>query len=162
MEIRKFGQKHFSQIAEIYSQGIETGIATFETQVPDWETWSKAHLPECRIAAFEGETMAGWAALAPVSGRCVYAGVAEVSIYIAEKFRGKRIGTLLLQRLIAESEQIGLWTLQAGIFVENTNSITLHKTCGFRKIGFREKVGQLKGVWKDTVIMERRSKIVGV
>ena len=119
-------------------------------------------MPECRIAAFEDETMTGWAALTPVSGRCVYAGVAEVSIYVDSNFRGKGIGKLLLQQLITESEQIGLWSLQAGIFSENSGSVQLHENCGFRKIGFREKIGQLNGVWKDNIIMERRSKIVGI
>lgn len=162
MEIRNFKQEHYTQIAGIYRQGIETGIATFETHVPDWESWDKTHLPECRIAAYEGESMAGWAALTPVSGRCVYAGVAEVSVYVADNFRGKGIGQLLLKQLITESEKIGLWSLQAGIFSENIGSIRLHEKCGFRNIGFREKIGQLNGVWKDSVIMERRSQIVGV
>lgn len=162
MDIRIIEQKNYHQLAEIYKQGIETGIATFETRVPDWESWNKAHLSGCRIAAFEDEVMTGWAALTPISGRCVYAGVAEVSVYVAADFRGKGVGKLLLQRLITESEKIGLWSLQAGIFAENTNSIKLHEKCGFRLIGFREKIGQLNGVWKDSVIMELRSKITGV
>lgn len=162
MEIRTFGEGHYTQVAMIYKQGIETGLATFETNVPDWETWDKAHLSECRIAAFDGDIMAGWAALTPVSSRCVYAGVAEESVYIAANFRGKGVGKLLLQELIARSEQLGLWTLQAGIFADNVHSIQLHEKCGFREIGFREKIGQLNGIWKDTIHMERRSKVVGI
>jgi L-amino acid N-acyltransferase YncA len=162
MVIRSIDQKDYSRLSEIYRQGIETGIATFETKVPDWQDWNAAHLPECRIATFEGNVMTGWAALSPVSGRCVYAGVAEVSVYVAADFCGKGIGKVLLQELIKVSEKAGLWTLQAGIFAENTGNIKLHEYCGFRTIGFREKIGQLNGVWKDSVLMERRSKIVGL
>ena len=119
-------------------------------------------MANCRIAAFEGGQMAGWAALSPVSSRCVYAGVAEVSVYIAENFRGKGVGKYLLSNLIKESEDAALWTLQSGIFSENTASIKLHEQCGFRVIGYREKIGKKDGVWKDTVIMERRSQVVGI
>jgi L-amino acid N-acyltransferase YncA len=168
MIIRNIESKDYSQISEIYRQGIDTGIATFQTEITDWETWDKSHLSNCRIAVFEVgkitkiEIMAGWAALTPVSGRCVYAGVAEVSIYISVDFRKMGIGELLLKRLIQESEKDGLWTLQSGIFVENIGSIRLHEKCGFRKVGFREKIGQKEGVWKDNIIMERRSTIIGV
>ncbi len=162
MEIKNFIEQDYFQVAEIYKQGIDTGIATFQNDIPEWESWDKSHLPNCRIAIFEGSEMAGWAALTPVSGRCVYAGVAEVSIYIASNFRGKGIGEFLLNRLIEESEKEGLWTLQSGIFAENIGSIKLHEKCGFREIGYREKIGQKNGVWKDNVIMERRSKIIGI
>ncbi len=162
MEIRNIDKDNFSQVAEIYRQGVETGFATFQNDIPDWESWDKSHLPNCRIAAFEGNTMAGWAALTPVSGRCVYAGVAEVSVYVAAEFRGKGVGEFLLQNLIIKSEQAGFWTLQSGIFPENIGSIKLHEKCGFRKIGYREKVGQKNAVWKDNIMMERRSKIVGI
>jgi len=162
MDIRNFTHEDYPQIAAIYMQGIETGIATFETSVPAWDQWDKAHLAACRIVAYEGQTIKGWAALTPVSGRCVYAGVAEVSVYVAAEFRGSGIGRILLQRLIHASEEEGLWTLQAGIFSENKASIQLHEKCGFRMIGYREKIGQLNGVWKDTVLMERRSTNIGV
>lgn len=162
MEIKNITAEQYSQVAAIYLQGLATGIATFQTEAPDWESWDKSHLPNCRLAAFDDKTMAGWAALSPVSSRCVYAGVAEVSIYISEKYRGKGVGKLLLTKLIAESEAAGLWTLQSGIFSENKASIKLHEQCGFRIIGYREKIGQRNGVWKDNIIMERRSKTVGV
>lgn len=162
MEIRGIVKEDFARLAEIYKQGIETGIATFQNDIPDWECWDKSHLSNCRVAIFERNTMAGWAALTPVSGRCVYAGVAEVSIYIAAGFRRAGIGKSLLQQLISESEQAGLWTLQSGIFTENTASIALHEKCGFRIIGYREKIGQKNGVWKDNIIMERRSKTIGI
>jgi phosphinothricin acetyltransferase len=162
MEIVKIGSTNYPQVADIYLQGIATGLATFQTEATDWETWDKSHLPNCRIAAFEDNQMAGWAALSPVSSRCVYAGVAEVSIYIAENFRGKGVGKHLLLKLIDESEVAGLWTLQSGIFSDNTASIKLHEQCGFRVIGYREKIGKKDGVWKDNIIMERRSKTVGI
>jgi L-amino acid N-acyltransferase YncA len=162
MEIKNFTKQDYFQVAEIYKQGIETGIATFQNDIPDWESWDKSHLANCRIAVFEGSEMAAWAAITPVSSRCVYAGVGEVSIYVATNFRGKGVGEILLNYLIKESEKEGLWTLQSGIFAENIGSINLHKKCGFRQIGYREKVGQKNGVWKDNVIMERRSTIIGI
>jgi L-amino acid N-acyltransferase YncA len=162
MEIKPIKENNYSAIAEIYLQGIATGHATFQTEAPEWEAWDKGHLSFCRLAAFEGNEMLGWAALSPVSSRCVYGGVVEVSIYIATNARGKGIGKLLFEKLIKESEENGLWTLQSGIFPENIGSIKLHEDMGFRKIGFREKIGNMNGVWRDNVIMERRSKIVGV
>lgn len=162
MEIKNITAEHYPQVAAIYLQGLATGIATFQTEAPDWKSWDKSHLSDCRLAAFDNNQLAGWAALSPVSSRCVYAGVAEVSIYITENYRGKGVGKLLLTKLVEESEAIGLWTLQSGIFAENTASIKLHEQCGFRIIGYREKIGQRNGVWKDNIIMERRSKTVGV
>jgi L-amino acid N-acyltransferase YncA len=162
MEIKNIKAQDYPQVAAIYAAGIATGMATFQTEVTTWEEWDKSHLKECRIAAFENDQMVGWAALTPVSNRCVYAGVAEVSIYMAEGFRGIGIGKLLLLQLVDESEKIGLWTLQSGIFAENIASIKLHEYCGFRVIGTREKIGKKGGVWKDNIIMERRSKAVGV
>lgn len=162
MEIKNIEAKDYPQVAAIYKAGIATGMATFQTEATSWEEWDKSHLKECRIAVLENDQMAGWAALTPVSNRCVYAGVAEVSIYVTESFRGKGIGKLLLLQLVAESEKIGLWTLQSGIFAENIASIKLHEYCGFRVIGTREKIGKTDGVWKDNIIMERRSKTVGV
>ena len=162
MEIRKIEQEHYQKIVDIYLQGIATGIGTFQTGATDWEIWDVSHLSNCRIAAFEGNEMAGWAALSPVSSRCVYAGVAEVSIYIAENFRGKRVGKYLLLKLVDESEAAGLWILQSGIFSDNTASIKLHEQCGFRVIGYRDKIGKKDGVWKDNITMERRSKVLGI
>ena len=162
MEIKKIEISDYPQVAAIYLQGIATGIATFQTEAADWETWNKSHLANCRLAAFENNQMAGWAALSPVSSRCVYAGVAEVSIYIAENFRGKGVGKYLLLKLIQESESAGLWTLQSGIFSDNIASIKVHELCGFRTIGYREKIGKKDEVWKNNIIMERRSKIVGI
>ncbi|MDQ1095870.1 MULTISPECIES: GNAT family N-acetyltransferase [Chryseobacterium] len=161
MEIKTITQDHFSEVAEIYRQGLATGIATFQNEVPSWEEWDRGHLAFCRIAVSENDKILGWAALTPASGRSVYAGVAEVSIYIAEEERGKGIGTLLLNELIGQSEANGIWTLQSGIFSENKGSIRLHEKCGFRQVGYRERIAKKNGIWKDTVFMERRSKIVG-
>lgn len=148
-------------VAQVYKEGIETGIATFEQDIPGWEQWDQNHIKSCRLVArYDGQVL-GWAALSPVSSRCVYGGVAEVSVYVAISARGKKIGEQLLRELIAESEKQGYWTLQSGIFPENTASIGLHKKCGFRKIGFRERIGQLNGVWKDNILMEKRSEKTG-
>lgn len=162
MEIKSIQEKDYPTIVEIYLQGIATGHATFQTAAPYWEEWDKSHLPFCRLVAFENEEILGWAALSPVSLRCVYGGVAEVSIYVANSARGKGIGKIIFGQLIKESEQNGLWTLQSGIFPENISSIKLHEEMGFRKIGYKEKIGKMNGVWRDNVIMERRSKIVGI
>ncbi len=148
-------------VRAIYREGIATGHATFETDVSGWEDWHASHLQDCRLVAREEDRVVGWAALSPVSGRRVYSGVAEVSIYVAASARGRGIGKALLQALVMESERGGIWTLQAGILPENRASILLHKACGFRKVGFRERIGQMNGVWRDTVLMERRSKVVG-
>jgi L-amino acid N-acyltransferase YncA len=150
------------QVAAIYRAGIATGNATFETDVPDWETWDAAHLKDCRLVMRDGDRVLGWAALSPVSNRCVYGGVAEVSVYVAEAARGQGVGKTLLGALIAASEAAGFWTLQTGIFPENTASIGLHVACGFREVGRRERLGQLGGVWRDVVLMERRSQLTGV
>ncbi|MDB5203482.1 MAG: N-acetyltransferase [Ferruginibacter sp.] len=162
MKIVSIQPVHYPQIAAIYLQGIATGHATFQTSAPTWSDWDSSHLKHSRVAAFIGNDLAGWAALSPVSSRCVYEGVAEVSVYIADNYRGKGIGKALLQQLIADSEANNTWTLQSGIFPENTGSIRLHESCGFRQIGFREKIGKMNGVWRDNIIMERRSKIVGL
>lgn len=145
-------------VREIYAQGIATGNATFATETPDWGQWDIDHIDRCRYVARRVQEVLGWAALSRVSRRVVYAGVAEVSIYIAQQARGQRIGFQLLQALVEGSEEAGFWTLQAGIFAENTASIRLHERCGFRMVGRRERIAQLHGNWRDTILMERRSE----
>jgi phosphinothricin acetyltransferase len=150
------------RVRDIYLEGIATGNATFELTVPDWDEWNAGHLAQPRLAAREGDDIVAWAALSPVSGRCVYGGVAEVSVYVGENGRGKGVGRFLLQALIDASEENGIWTLQAGIFPENEASIRLHLRCGFREVGRRERIGKMHGVWRDTVLLERRSKRIGI
>jgi len=149
-------------VRAIYLEGIATGDATFEQTAPDWEEWDAGHIPGARIVARSdtGDAL-GWAALSVVSSRCVYAGVAEVSIYVAQRARGLGLGKKLMSRLIADSEAAGIWTLQAGIFPENVASIALHERAGFRIVGRRERLGQMNGLWRDVLVMERRSAIVG-
>lgn len=148
------------EVERIYLEGMATKNATFETQSPGWEAWNKAHRTDCRIVAKAGNNIVGWAALSNVSSRCVYAGVAEVSIYIDSKYRGKGVGDKLMAQLVKESEQNGLWTLQAGIFPENKSSIALHLKHGFRILGVREKVGKMDDHWRDVTLLERRSKVI--
>jgi phosphinothricin acetyltransferase len=162
MKIRALLPADRLRVREIYAQGIATGHATFETRLPDWERWDGAHAPECRLAAVDDEgVVSGWAALSPVSDRCVYGGVAEVSVYVAEEARGRGVGTELLRALVQASEEAGYWTLQAGIFPENVASVRLHERCGFRVVGIRRRLGQLQGVWRDVLLLERRSERVG-
>jgi L-amino acid N-acyltransferase YncA len=149
-------------VSEIYREGIETGDATFQTELPEWAEWDANHLRHCRLVARGHGAVAGWAALSPVSRRECYAGVAEVSIYVAQAHRGRGLGRRLLAVLVTESEANGTWTLQARIFPENRASIALHKSLGFREVGFRERIGQRGGRWRDTVLLERRSKVVGI
>ncbi len=153
---------HWPAVRAIYAEGIATGSATFTTEPPTWEAWDTGHLPACRLVATDepGQVL-GWVALSPVSGRCVYAGVAEVSVYVAAAARGRGVGLALMQALVAASESNGLWTLQAGIFPKNTASLRLHEAVGFRPVGRRERIGQLRGVWHDTLLLERRSATVG-
>ena len=151
----------WDQVRSIYLEGIRTGQATLETEAPDWKRWNASHLPECRLVARACEAIAGWAALSPVSTRRVYRGVAESSVYVAESFRGLGYGRALLEALIACSEQHGIWTLQAGILAENVSSIALHQKCGFREVGRRERIGRLNEEWRDVILLERRSKVVG-
>lgn len=148
-------------VERIYLEGIADGNATFETESPGWEKWNTGHYAHSRLVAKENDQVVAWAALSPVSSRQVYRGVAEVSIYVAESARGKGIGKRLLAKLIRHSEQNEIWTLQAGIFPENTASIALHKSCGFREVGFRERIGQRGGRWRNTILLERRSPVVG-
>jgi phosphinothricin acetyltransferase len=151
------------QVRAIYLEGIATGDATFEQTAPEWEKWDAEHLPGLRVVARAKDhpEIFGWAALSAVSSRCVYAGVAEVSIYVAERARGMGVGGRLLSRLIADSEAAGIWTLQAGIFPENSASIALHQRAGFRVVGRRERPGQMNGRWRDVALLERRSSTVG-
>jgi phosphinothricin acetyltransferase len=151
----------WQQVHAIYEEGIRTGQATFETAAPMWESWDKDHLKDCRLVAIKDGKVAGWAALSPVSERCVYGGVAEISVYVATAEWGQGIGKILLYALIDKSEQAGIWTLQAGIFPENQASIKLHKACGFREIGRRERLGKLNGAWRDVCLLERRSEVAG-
>ena len=162
IEIKHINFEDWQAIANIYKQGIDTGVATFETETPSWEKWNNTHLKTARLAAWFENNILGWAALSPVSDRYVYSGVAEVSVYVNSEFNGKGIGKKLMRHLINESENIGIWTLQSGIFRENEASIQLHTNVGFREIGFREKVGKRNGVWYDNVFMERRSKTTGI
>jgi phosphinothricin acetyltransferase len=159
--ITSFTAADWEQVRDIYLEGIATGNATFETEVPTWEQWDAAHLAGGRLAARSGGTILGWAALSPVSRRQVYAGVAEVSLYVHAEHRRQGVGKALLLTLIAESERLGIWTLQGGTFPENVASLRLQETCGFRVIGKRERVGCLHGVWRDTILTECRSRIVG-
>ena len=148
-------------VREIYAEGIATGQATFETLLPDWEKWDSSHRQDCRLIAREHGQVVGWAALSPVSARRVYSGVAEVSVYVAAAAQGRGVGTALLKALIEESESRGVWTLQAGIFPENTASIAIHKSCGFHEVGKRERIGKLGETWRDVLLLERRSTAVG-
>ncbi|HEY3929057.1 MAG TPA: GNAT family N-acetyltransferase [Candidatus Koribacter sp.] len=148
-------------IRAIYAEGISTGTATFETEVPDWEKWNASHLEVCRLTARDASNIFGWAALCRVSARPCYAGVAEVSVYVAQSARGRGIGRQLLHALIEGSEPFGVWTLQATTFATNEISIHLHQQCGFRIVGRRERIAQLHGQWHDTVLLERRSPIAG-
>ncbi|URZ04672.1 GNAT family N-acetyltransferase [Clostridium felsineum] len=161
--IREMKAEDWEAVAKIYSEGIDTGKATFQSELPNFEEWDKGHMKNCRIVACDGENILGWAALSPASSRCVYKGVAEVSIYIGEAYRGKGVGKNILNTLVKLSEENGLWTLQSGIIKENTSSIALHRRCGFRDIGIREKIAKMpNGTWHDTVLMERRSTFIGI
>ena len=149
-------------VRAIYAEGIATGDATFERNAPEWDAWNTAHIDRCRLIARVEKDIAGWAALTPVSGRCVYAGVAEVSVYVATSARRSGVGTALLAALIEASEASGIWTLQAAIFPENMASVTLFTKAGFRIVGRRERIGQMEGRWRDTLLLERRSALVGI
>lgn len=163
MNLVPFTSEHWPGAQAIYEAGIATGKATFQTTAPSWAEWHAGHLAHSRLVALdEAGRVLGWAALSPVSGRCVYGGVGEVSVYVAPQAQGQGVGRELLAALVAESEAHGMWTLQAGIFPENEASIRLHEAAGFRVVGRREKIGQLAGVWRDTLLLERRSTVVGV
>lgn len=153
---------HWASVREIYLAGIAGGNATFETEAPAWDDWDAKHLTFGRIVAVVEDSVKGWAALSPVSTRAAYRGVAENSVYIAPEAQGRGLGKLLLQALVLESEANGIWMLQTSIFPENVASIRLHLSCGFREVGRRERIAQLRGLWRSTVFMERRSNVVGV
>jgi L-amino acid N-acyltransferase YncA len=163
VEVVPLEPAHWQPVREIYLDGIGTGHATFETSAPSWEEWDANHLKVGRLVAIsaEGEVF-GWAALNRVSPRSVYSGVAEVSVYVANKARQMGVGKALLNALVQMSEQNGIWTLQASVFPENPGSLALHQSCGFREVGIRERIGRLNGVWRDTILLERRSDLVGV
>jgi L-amino acid N-acyltransferase YncA len=159
--VRDLRQDDWPAVRAIYEDGIRGGNATFETETPSWERWDAAR-PELRLVAERDGAVVGWAALSPVSDRCCYEGVGDVSVYVAESARGSGVGRTLLEALVERSEQSGYWTLTAGVFPENEASIRLHKACGFRQVGVRERLGELRGVWRDVVLLERRSPVVGV
>ena len=160
MTVVPMARENWPAVRAIYLEGIATGDATFQQTAPDWDEWDAEHLPACRLVALDETDVVGWAALSGVSRRPVYAGVAEVSVYVAERSRGKGVGTALLAPLIRQSEQAGFWTLQAGIFPENAGSIALHKSQGFRLVGIRERLGRMKGRWRDVCLLERRSPLI--
>ena len=149
-------------VRALYAEGILSGQATFEIDAPNWHEWDAAHHPFARLVARLAGRIVGWAALSPASRRACYAGVAEVSVYVAADHRGQGVGRQLLLAAIAESERRGIWTLQGATFAENEASLRLQRACGFREIGRRERIGRLRGIWRDTVLMERRSPVVGV
>lgn len=160
--IDKMRDEDWEQVRSIYVDGIATGEATFETRAPDWDAWNESHLTFGRIVARCGGAVIGWAALTPVSDRCAYSGVAEVSVYVSPEWRGRGVGGSLLEALIIASEKNDIWTLQAGVFPENHASVELHRGHGFREVGRRERLGKLNGAWRDVMLLERRSKQVGV
>jgi L-amino acid N-acyltransferase YncA len=153
--------KHWFGVAHVYEDGIATRNATFETEVPTWEAWDSSHLAEHRFVALRDGEVIGWVAVSPVSARCVYAGVVENSVYVAESARGQGVGRGLLEELINSTEAAGIWTIQAGMFPENEGSIRLHEAVGFEEVGTHERLGKLDGVWRDVLLLERRSPIVG-
>lgn len=159
--INKMNEADWEQVRLVYLEGIATNNATFETEAPTWEKWNAGHLVHSRLVARSTDVIKGWVALSPVSNRCVYGGVADVSVYVGKGHRGEGVGRALLEALISASERNGIWTLQAGIFPENRSSVTLHRRCGFREVGVQERIGKMNGVWRDTLLLERRSKVVG-
>lgn len=160
--VEKMDASDWTAVKRIYEDGIASGVATFETEAPGWKRWDSSHRPDHRLVARAGSEVVGWAALTPYSVRSAYAGVAEVSVYVAAAHRGKGVGRALLERLVADTEAAGIWTLQAGVFPANEPSLALHKSLGFRVVGVRERIGKLAGQWCDVVLLERRSESVGL
>ena len=152
--------EHWPEVERIYADGIATANATFETEVPSWEQWNRSHLPDHRFVALRDGKLVGWVAVSSVSVRCVYGGVVENSVYVDEQARGQGVGRLLLERLITSTEAAGIWTIQTGIFPENEPSLRLHERVGFELVGRRKRLGKLKGVWRDVLLLERRSNLV--
>lgn len=149
-------------VRAIYEEGVATGNSTFETSAPEWPAWDAAHRPDCRLVARQDGRVVGWTALTPISSRLAYAGVAEDSIYVAAAARGRGVGRTLLMALVGASEAAGIWTLQAGIFPENAASLALHRACGFQVVGRRRHISCHQGVWRDFMLLERRSALVGL
>ncbi len=160
--VERMKGEDWPMVQSTYQEGIATGNATFETDAPDWEKWDKTHLHDCRLVARAEGKVIGWTALRPFSPRPVYSGVAEVSLYVAPSARGLGVGKALLRSLIEESERAGIWTLQGMILRENLTSLALCRKCGFREVGYRERISQMNGIWRDVILMERRSNIVGI
>jgi L-amino acid N-acyltransferase YncA len=156
VEVRALLPDDWSAVAEIYWDGLRGGLATFETEVPSWEAWDTAHLPEHRLVAVVAGEVVGWAALSPASARRCYAGVVENSVYVAREAQGQGIGRLLLDALLKGARRAGLWTVQTSIFPENRASLALHERCGFRVVGVRERIAKRDGIWRDTVFLEKR------
>lgn len=162
MKILPLDKSHFSQVKTIYQEGLDTGMASFETEVPSWELFNQKFLQECRFVAIIDKKIVGWCALSRVSKRTVYQGVAEVTIYIAKESWNKNLGTSLFEHLVVESEKKGFWTLQSSVFEKNIASIKLHLNQGFREVGYREKIAKRNGVWHNTILLERRSKNISL
>jgi phosphinothricin acetyltransferase len=158
--IEPMTERHAAAVLAIYQAGIDEGDATFETQAPDWPEFTVAKLPGHRFVASNGSDVLGWVAVSPVSGRCVYAGVVEHSVYVHPEARGQGAGRQLLNTLITSTEAAGIWTIQSGLFPENTASVALHHAAGFRTVGLRERLGQQHGRWRDVVLIERRSPLI--
>jgi len=156
VEIEPLRPTHWPAVAEIFAEGIATRNATFETELPSWEDWDESHLRKHRLVVRDVGGVVGWAALSPYSHRPAYAGVAEVSVYVAARARGRRVGRILLAALVESARADGLWTLQAGIFPKNEASLALHRSAGFREVGIRERIGQLEGAWRDVILLELR------
>ena len=163
VQVRSMAPDDWLAVREIYTAGIATGIATFETDPPAWDRWNAAHRADLRhVAIGDGGTVVGWVAATQVSARLVYAGVVEHSVYVHPDLRGRGVGRVLLETLLAEADTVGVWTVQTGIFPENVASVELHVRCGFRIVGLRGRIGRLAGVWRDTLLLERRSPHVGI
>ncbi|MDB4903083.1 MAG: ywnH [Mucilaginibacter sp.] len=162
MKIELLTKRHWPQVKAIYESGVATGNANFTHPATQWNNWDNAHVKTCRLVAIENDEVLGWAALAAVSDNCVFTGVAEDSVYVAENSRGKGIGKQLLKEIVKSSEENNFWTLESRIFPENIASIKIHEENGFRIVGSRERIGQLHGIWRDTLLLERRSIIVGI
>jgi L-amino acid N-acyltransferase YncA len=160
MQLRELRDEDWPEVTAIYEQGIAGRNATFETAAPDWSEWDRSHLEGHRLVALEDGRVVGWAALSPVSDRCCYEGVAENSVYVDSSAHGRGIGKALLEQLVADAEQSGIWTIQTGVFPENAASVALHLRCGFRVVGLRERLAQLDGVWRDVLFLERRSEVI--